>query len=79
MPLLRKSLLVAVSAFFAAHSTAFAQLRELGTGAPGPVKAQHVTAELISDSGTITPGNYNPRGLVSDARTGMARLLGLCR
>jgi hypothetical protein len=32
-----------------------AQLRELGTGAPGPTKAQHLTAELISDSGTITP------------------------
>jgi DsbC/DsbD-like thiol-disulfide interchange protein len=32
------------------------QLRELGTGAPGPVKAPHLTAELISDSRTINPG-----------------------
>ncbi|HEY2039199.1 MAG TPA: protein-disulfide reductase DsbD domain-containing protein, partial [Edaphobacter sp.] len=33
-----------------------AQLREVGTGAAGPIQAQHLTAELISDSGTITPG-----------------------
>jgi thiol:disulfide interchange protein DsbD len=33
-----------------------AQIRESGTGAPGPVRAQHLTAELISDSGTIAPG-----------------------
>lgn len=33
-----------------------AQLRELGTGASEPVKAQHLTAELVSDSGTITSG-----------------------
>ena len=33
-----------------------AQLRELGTGAPGLIKAQHLTAELISGSGAITPG-----------------------
>ena len=36
---------------------AIAQLREVGTGAPGPVKAPHITAELISDSGTISPGS----------------------
>jgi thiol:disulfide interchange protein len=33
-----------------------AQIRESGTGAPGPVKGQHLTAELISDSGRIAPG-----------------------
>jgi thiol:disulfide interchange protein len=33
-----------------------AQIRESGTGAPGPVKALHLIAELISDSGTISPG-----------------------
>jgi hypothetical protein len=41
------------------HCTSFllpAQLREVGTGAPGPVKAPHLTAELISDSWTINPG-----------------------
>jgi thiol:disulfide interchange protein len=58
MRLLRKISLFAfaMSAFFAVHSAAYGQLRELGTGAPGPLKAPHVTAELISDSGTITPG-----------------------
>jgi len=34
-----------------------AQVREAGTGAPGPVQAQHLTAELISDSESITPGS----------------------
>ncbi len=37
-------------------SLGHAQIRELGNGEPGPVKAQHLTAELISDSGTVTPG-----------------------
>jgi DsbC/DsbD-like thiol-disulfide interchange protein len=35
----------------------YAQLRELGRGAPGPVKVQHLTAELISDSGAVAPGS----------------------
>lgn len=35
----------------------YAQLREAGSGAPGPVKAQHLTAELISDSGAVAPGS----------------------
>jgi thiol:disulfide interchange protein len=58
MRLLRKRLYFAfaMSAFFAVHSAAYGQLRELGTGAPRPLKAPHVTADLISDSGTITPG-----------------------
>jgi thiol:disulfide interchange protein DsbD len=55
---MRKSLLLAsaLAAFCALHSAAHSQLRELGTGAPGPLKAPHVTAKLISDSGTIAPG-----------------------
>jgi DsbC/DsbD-like thiol-disulfide interchange protein len=55
---MRKSLLLAsaMAAFYALHSAAHGQLRELGIGAPGPLKAPHVTAELISDSGTIAPG-----------------------
>jgi len=43
-----------------------AQIRESGTGAPGSIKAQHLTAELISDSGTIAPGG---RGRVALALT----------
>lgn len=58
MRFLRNSLplALAMSALFAVFSAAYGQLRELGTGAPGPLKAPHVTAELISDSGTIAPG-----------------------
>ena len=33
-----------------------AQIKELGTGAPGPVKAPHLTAELISDGAEVQPG-----------------------
>ena len=48
--LLLLCLLLVLSAF------GHAQVRELGTGAPGPVKAQHLTAEMVSDSETIAPG-----------------------
>jgi len=34
-----------------------AQIHEVGTGVPGPIQAPHLTAELIADSGTISPGN----------------------
>ena len=33
-----------------------AQIPEVGDGGPGPVKAQHLTAELTSLSPQITPG-----------------------
>lgn len=33
-----------------------AQIREVGTGVPGPVQAPHLTAELIAYSGTISLG-----------------------
>jgi DsbC/DsbD-like thiol-disulfide interchange protein len=42
---------------------AIAQLREVGTGAPGPVMAPHITAELISDSRTISPGSASHAAL----------------
>jgi len=65
MRLLRKSLFLAsaMAALWALHSAAHGQLRELGTGAPGPLKAPHVTAELISDSGTIVPGTTSREAL----------------
>jgi thiol:disulfide interchange protein DsbD len=44
-----------------------AQVRELGTGAPGPVKAHHLTAELISDSETIAPGGQESSRSSADA------------
>ncbi len=36
--------------------SAMAQIHEAGTGVPGPVQAPHLTAELIADSSTISPG-----------------------
>ena len=36
--------------------SAMAQIHEVGTGVPGPIQAPHLTAELIADSGTISPG-----------------------
>ena len=33
-----------------------AQLQSVGDGGPGPVKAQHLTAELVSFGSTIAPG-----------------------
>lgn len=41
-----------------------AQIPEVGDGGPGPVKAQHLTAELTSLSPQITPGGTQTIGLV---------------
>jgi len=41
-----------------------AQIAEVGDGGPGPVKAQHLTAELTSLSPQITPGGTQTIGLV---------------
>jgi DsbC/DsbD-like thiol-disulfide interchange protein len=49
-------LLLLLSVLLALFPFGHAQVRESETGAPGPVKAQHLTAELISETGTITPG-----------------------
>jgi thiol:disulfide interchange protein DsbD len=55
MRTLHNRLLFLLAALLALYPVAHAQVRESGTGAPGPVKAQHLTAELISDSGTAAP------------------------
>jgi hypothetical protein len=52
-----KRLLVLLTVLIALSSFCPTQLREVGTGAPGPVKAPHLSAELVSDSGTISPGD----------------------
>ena len=49
-------LLFLLTVLLALSPFSHAQIRESGTGAPGPVKALHLIAELISDSGTIAPG-----------------------
>lgn len=41
-----------------------AQLQVIGDGGPGPVKAQHLTAELVSLAPTIAPGGTLQVGLV---------------
>ena len=43
---------------------AHAQIQVVGDGGPGPVKAQHLTAELVSLSPTIAPGGTVQVGLV---------------
>src|ERR1700760_4287670 len=43
---------------------AHAQLQGVGDGGPGPVKAQHLTAELVSLSPEIAPGGTLQAGLV---------------
>jgi thiol:disulfide interchange protein len=52
----QKRLLLFAFAVLAFHPLLHAQVRELGTGAPGPVKASHLTAELVADPTTIAAG-----------------------
>ena len=49
-------LLLLLSVLLALFPFGHAQVQESGTGTPGPVKAQHLTAELISEAGTVAPG-----------------------
>lgn len=44
--------------------TAHAQLPVAGDGGPGPAKAQHLTAELVSAAPTIAPGGTLEVGLI---------------
>ena len=46
------------------QSSAHAQLQVVGDGGPGPVKAQHLTVELVSLSPSIAPGGTLQVGLV---------------
>jgi len=57
-----KLLLLACALLF--HASAHAQLQVVGDGGPGPVKAQHLTAELVSLSPNIAPGGTLQVGLV---------------
>ena len=52
-------------------SFGYAQVRESGTGEPGPVKSQHLTAELISDSGTIAPGGKGTSATIDTRNLGL--------
>src|SRR6202789_1893754 len=61
--LIRSTTLLFASAFLF-QSSARAQLPVVGDGGPGPVKAQHLTAELVSLSPNIAPGGTLQVGLV---------------
>ena len=60
---IRYPLLAAVCILFPLL-TAHAQLPVAGDGGPGPAKALHLTAELVSASPTIAPGGTLQTGLV---------------
>ena len=51
-------------ALFTAGTVANAQIQVVGDGGPGPVKAQHLTAELVSLAPSIAPGGALQIGLV---------------
>jgi thiol:disulfide interchange protein len=53
-----------VVAFCALATPSRAQLQTVGDGGPGPVKAQHLTAELVSFGSSIAPGGTLQAGLV---------------
>jgi thiol:disulfide interchange protein DsbD len=57
------ALLLAIFAFAAAVN-ARAQIAVVGDGGPGPVKAQHLTAELVALGPAIAPGGTQQVGLV---------------
>src|SRR3954467_15917806 len=56
------SLLLACAMF--AGVWAPAQIQPVGDGGPGPVKAQHMTVELVSLAPSIAPGGKLEVGLV---------------
>jgi thiol:disulfide interchange protein DsbD len=62
----RRAILVLLLAIFgvAAGANARAQIAVVGDGGPGPVQAQHLTAELVSLGPTIAPGGTQQVGLV---------------
>ncbi len=57
------ALFLLVCALFA-FTPANAQLQAVGDGGPGPVKAQHLTVELVSLAPGIAPGGKLNVGLV---------------
>jgi DsbC/DsbD-like thiol-disulfide interchange protein len=56
--------LIVLAGTFLTCSPGEAQLQVIGDGGPGPVKAQHLTAELVSLAPAIAPGGTLQVGLV---------------
>jgi len=63
---IRRHLVTIVLLVWAAFGgrSAFAQIQVVGDGGPGPVKAQHLTVELVSLAPSIVPGGTLDVGLV---------------
>jgi thiol:disulfide interchange protein len=64
MNIRRLSLLLLLACALLVRPSANAQLQMVGDGGPGPVKAQHLTAELVSLAPNIAPGGTLQVGLV---------------
>lgn len=58
------TLLLLVVCALLLHASATAQIQVVGDGGPGPVKAQHLTAELVSLAPDIAPGGTLQVGLL---------------
>src|SRR5439155_870368 len=56
--------LAAIAAILFLALSAHGQIQTVGDGGPGPVKAQHLTAELVSVAPSIAPGGNLQVGLV---------------
>ncbi len=61
---MKRMSLVWLAMLFCLALPAVAQLQELGDGGPGPVKGQHLTAELVTLAPGIAPGGSQTVGLV---------------
>ena len=74
--LLRAQLALLLAIFgAAAGASARAQIAVVGDGGPGPVKAQHLTAELVALGPAIAPGGTQQVGLRTHTGQRLARLL----
>src|SRR5260370_31782600 len=72
MTLLRRSavLVASILTWLALHSVGLAQLHEIGDGSPGPIKAAHVTAQLLAGAPAIAPGGSTAIALVLRLESG---------
>jgi thiol:disulfide interchange protein len=64
--IIRRQRLALLTLLFALLALPFAnaQMQEAGDGGPGPIKSQHLTAELVALSPSIAPGGTQQVGLV---------------
>jgi thiol:disulfide interchange protein len=63
MTIRRLNALLVLVCVFLLHPAANAQIQVVGDGGPGPVKAQHLTAELVTLGPSIAPGGTLQAGL----------------